>query len=110
MTAIIIVSIVMFASVISRVFGGRRYGRRFRQEVATALPERDDGLRYGNSDPVTGQAAWYDLRVRIEKAAPGAELSEPQFDTLPLPPHLPKRPEILRYGAGFRTPSRGSGQ
>ena len=42
MTAIIIVSIVMFASVISRVFGGRRYGRRFRQEVASAVPERDD--------------------------------------------------------------------
>ena len=78
--------------------------------ISDLLPERGDGLRYGNSDPVTGQAAWYDLRVRIEKAAPGAELSEPQFDTLPLPPHLPKRPEILRYGAGFRTPSRGSGQ
>ncbi len=43
MTAIIIVSIVMFASVISRVFGGRRYGRRFRQEVASMAPERDDG-------------------------------------------------------------------
>ena len=43
MTAIIIVSIVMFASVIGRVFGGRRYGRRFRQEVASALPERDEG-------------------------------------------------------------------
>ena len=43
MTAIIIVSIVMFASVISRVFGGRRYGPRFRQEVASALPGRDDG-------------------------------------------------------------------
>jgi len=43
MTAIIIVSIVMFASVISRVFGGRRYGRRFRQEVVQALPGRDDG-------------------------------------------------------------------
>ena len=42
MTAIIIVSIVMFASVISRVFGGRRYGRRFRQEVTSALPERDE--------------------------------------------------------------------
>ena len=26
-------------------------------------------MRYANSDPVTGQAAWYDLRVRIEKAA-----------------------------------------
>jgi hypothetical protein len=42
MTAIIIVSIVMFASVISRVFGGRRYGPRFRREVASALPERGD--------------------------------------------------------------------
>ena len=31
------------------------------------LPERGGGYRYANSDPVTGQAAWYDLRVRIEK-------------------------------------------
>ena len=43
LTAVLIVSIVMFASVIGRVFGGRRYGRRFRQEVVGALPERDDG-------------------------------------------------------------------
>jgi hypothetical protein len=35
------------------------------------LPPRGDGLRWSNSDPVTGQAAWYDLRVRIEKARPG---------------------------------------
>jgi len=36
------------------------------------LPPKGDGLRWSNSDPVTGQAAWYDLRVRIEKAeAPG---------------------------------------
>jgi anaerobic selenocysteine-containing dehydrogenase len=33
-------------------------------------PPRGDGLRWSNSDPVTGQAAWYDLRVRIEKANP----------------------------------------
>ena len=31
------------------------------------LPPRGDGLRWANSDPITGQAAWYDLRVRIEK-------------------------------------------
>ena len=43
MTAVIIVSIVMFASVIRAVFGGRRYGSRFRREVASALPERDQG-------------------------------------------------------------------
>ena len=44
MTAIIIVAIVMFASVIGRVFGGQRYGRRFRREVSSMLPDRgDDG-------------------------------------------------------------------
>ncbi|MEO0819758.1 MAG: molybdopterin oxidoreductase family protein [Pseudomonadota bacterium] len=44
------------------------------------LPPRGDGLRWANSDPVTGQAAWYDLRVRIEKASPeeaAAARSEP---------------------------------
>ena len=44
------------------------------------LPERDDGHRYANADPVTGQAAWYDLTVRIEKAGAGG--SEPQFAPL----------------------------
>ncbi|MEM0906835.1 MAG: molybdopterin oxidoreductase family protein [Pseudomonadota bacterium] len=34
------------------------------------LPERGDGQRWSNSDPITGQAAWFDLRVRIEKAEP----------------------------------------
>ena len=32
------------------------------------LPPKGDGLRWSNSDPITGQAAWYDLRVKIEKA------------------------------------------
>jgi len=34
------------------------------------LPPKGDGLRWANSDPVTGQAAWYDLRVRIDKTTP----------------------------------------
>ena len=34
--------------------------------IADLLPERDGGFRYANGDPVTGQAAWYDLRVSIE--------------------------------------------
>ncbi|MDH4151187.1 MAG: molybdopterin oxidoreductase family protein, partial [Betaproteobacteria bacterium] len=44
-----------------------------------------DGARVSNSDPVTGQAGWYDVRVRISKAAADepAETS-PQF--APLPP------------------------
>ena len=32
------------------------------------LPPRADGYRYANADPVTGQAAWFDLRVRIARA------------------------------------------
>ena len=67
--------------------------------ISELLPPKGDGFRYANSDPVTGQAAWYDLRVRIEKC--GAEeiaQSEPQFDILETPEALPKRPTILRYG------------
>jgi sulfite dehydrogenase (quinone) subunit SoeA len=36
------------------------------------LPPRGDGMRWSNSDPVTGQAAWYDLKVRIERVGDGA--------------------------------------
>ncbi|MCH2077582.1 MAG: molybdopterin oxidoreductase family protein [Rhodobacteraceae bacterium] len=31
------------------------------------LPSKGDGMRWANSDPITGQAAWFDLRVQIEK-------------------------------------------
>lgn len=57
---------------------------------------------YANADPVTGQAAWFDLRVRIAKAAP-ADASAPQFAPLPLG-EAPPGP--LRYGAEFRTGTR----
>jgi sulfite dehydrogenase (quinone) subunit SoeA len=59
------------------------------------LPPREDGMRWSNSDPVTGQAAWYDLRVRIEPAESG-EASEPQFKPARIPGG--ERPDELRYG------------
>ncbi len=37
------------------------------------------GRRMSNSDPVTGQAAWFDLRVRITPAAPGEAGALPAF-------------------------------
>ncbi|EKE43971.1 thiosulfate reductase, putative [Oceaniovalibus guishaninsula JLT2003] len=51
------------------------------------LPPRGDGLRWANSDPITGQAAWFDLRVRIEKV-PAASVSHPVLSaqTSPVPP------------------------
>ncbi|MFQ5984991.1 MAG: molybdopterin-dependent oxidoreductase [Alphaproteobacteria bacterium] len=73
------------------------------------LPAREGGYRYANSDPVTGQAAWYDLRVRVEKAA-AAEAGEsaPQFPALAPPAGLAERPSVLRYGAGFRPRAKAS--
>jgi anaerobic selenocysteine-containing dehydrogenase len=67
--------------------------------IAELLPEQG-GYRYANSDPVTGQAAWYDLRVRIEKVAADAPgtVAEPQFDPLAAPPNAPRAPAIVRHG------------
>ena len=68
--------------------------------ISELLPPKGGGYRYANADPVTGQAAWYDLRVRIERAEadePGAE-AEPHFDPLPSPPGGRRGPGLLRYG------------
>jgi anaerobic selenocysteine-containing dehydrogenase len=57
-----------------------------------------------NADPITGQAAWYDLRVRVEKvAAAQAGHSALNFPTLARAPSLPRPPEILRYGSAPET-------
>ena len=62
---------------------------------------------YANADPVTGQAAWFDLRVTLRKAEPDESTaseraqtqSQPQFAPLAFEP-ADNRP--LRYGAQFR--------
>ncbi|TCS62933.1 molybdopterin oxidoreductase family protein [Varunaivibrio sulfuroxidans] len=71
--------------------------------ISELLPERGDGYRYSNSDPVTGQAAWFDVRVRIEKAA-AAEFGEtfPRFDPVDHPKGMKKPVDISFYGEHFR--------
>ena len=69
--------------------------------ISELLPAAADGRRMANSDPVTGQASWFDLRVRIEKCAPGKEVSEPQFPTIERPVGFEPAPEVNRYGADF---------
>ncbi|WP_170588662.1 molybdopterin oxidoreductase family protein [Ruegeria arenilitoris] len=50
------------------------------------LPPKGDGLRWANSDPITGQAAWFDLKVKIEKAeAPADAQSQPEFPPIKSP-------------------------
>ncbi len=48
------------------------------------MPPKGDGLRWNNSDPITGQAAWFDLRVKVEKADPPIE-SQPAFPPIKSP-------------------------
>ncbi len=57
---------------------------------------------YANADPVTGQAAWFDLRVRIEKAVTQDEAS-PNFDAIDSKQQCDNSP--LRYGKQFRKQS-----
>jgi anaerobic selenocysteine-containing dehydrogenase len=66
--------------------------------IADLLPAREDGMRYANADPVTGQAAWYDLRVRIAKAAAPALACAPHFPAQAVPDSLAERPAVLRFG------------
>jgi hypothetical protein len=64
------------------------------------LPPKGDGLRWSNSDPITGQAAWYDLCVKIEKTAPGQNISEPTISAQNSP--VSKPPKDIKYGDEFK--------
>ena len=48
--------------------------------IPEELPKCEAGNHLSNSDPVTGQAAWFDVRVRIYKAEDDEpEVTSPQF-------------------------------
>ena len=60
------------------------------------LPPKGDGLRWSNSDPITGQAAWYDLRVKIEKADGPHDTPLPDMGKQTSP--VGEAPDEVRYG------------
>ena len=65
------------------------------------VPDGEGNGARSNSDPVTGQAAWFDLRVEVSKAEEGAGI-EPAFPKIGVPPGLPPAPAALGYGAQFK--------
>jgi anaerobic selenocysteine-containing dehydrogenase len=68
--------------------------------ISELLPP-DGGYQYANADPITGQAAWYDLRVRIDRVAPDEiQAAVASFPRLEHPASLGRPPGILRYTAG----------
>ena len=95
---------------------GRVASRAGRQRIAARLPAQSPDFggiarrrRRGsmsNSDPVTGQAAWYDVRVRIYPADEGEPKStSPQFAGVPAAPGtaaVPPRWQAFFAGRGAR--------
>jgi len=61
------------------------------------LPPKGDGMRWANSDPITGQAAWFDLRVKIERVEAPAE-AQPAFPPIKSP--VPPAPKNRRQKVG----------
>jgi anaerobic selenocysteine-containing dehydrogenase len=68
--------------------------------ISEELRARSNGKRFSNSDPITGQAAWYDVRVRIYPTAEGEpEVSSPQFE--PMTPQPGMEPRKMGWQAWF---------
>ncbi len=73
--------------------------------ITEELPAEAEGVRVSNSDPVTGQAGWYDVRVNIRPAAADEpHTSAPEFAPVPPAPGTaaaPPRRLAYRAGAGL---------
>ncbi len=60
-----------------------RQGFLLNHLISDELPAEHGASRVSNSDPITGQAGWYDVRVRVLKADDqAAQRSQPQFAPL----------------------------
>jgi hypothetical protein len=70
--------------------------------IGDMLPDENDGSGLSNSDPITGQAAWFDLKVALEKAPPGVEVAEPRFETIGAPPGFPGACRCSATAPGLR--------
>ncbi len=69
--------------------------------ISEELPPNEAGEHISNSDPISGQAGWYDVRVRVYKADDDEEKATyPQFDSMPILPGMEKRSKWIGYFAG----------
>ncbi|MEZ5648484.1 MAG: molybdopterin oxidoreductase family protein [Alphaproteobacteria bacterium] len=69
--------------------------------IADLLPPREHKTKIANADPITGQAAWYDLKVRLEKCLP-CETKEGAPILAPLQSNGTPSEKILRQGANIK--------
>ena len=73
-----------------------RQGFLLNHLITDELPGAQGGPRVSNSDPITGQAGWYDVRVAVTRDTDQASsLSQPQFAPLKVYPGMAERPSVL---------------
>ncbi|NND82641.1 MAG: molybdopterin-dependent oxidoreductase [Gammaproteobacteria bacterium] len=65
--------------------------------ISELLPAQQGAADITNSDPITGQAAWYDLCVKITPADPAETGAWPQFDPVNALPDQQASPDSLSY-------------
>lgn len=66
--------------------------------ISELLPAKSGDYQFANADPVTGQAAWYDLRVSIKKCSDKEAGTFPYYQKAG--PGNDNPPEILAYRGG----------
>ena len=68
--------------------------------ITDELPAAPGATPLSNSDPITGQAGWYDVRVSIRKAAPDEDkVTSPQF--VPMTPAYPGTSRLRRIWQAY---------
>jgi len=66
--------------------------------IDALLPEQGSGYQYAFADPITGQAAWYDLRVRVDPVnSVKAEKGEVLFEKIE-PTQTVNNNDVLEFG------------
>jgi anaerobic selenocysteine-containing dehydrogenase len=80
-----------------------RQGFLLNHLISEELPPHEHGDHCSNADPVTGQAAWFDVRVRVSKAGEDEpKETSPQFAPMPtVPGQEPQRGQWQAYVAGL---------
>jgi anaerobic selenocysteine-containing dehydrogenase len=80
-----------------------RQGFLLNHLISEELPSIDGEAPLSNSDPVTGQAAWYDVRVRIYKADDGdAGTTWPRPEAVPAAPGTGIAARTIAFFAGAK--------
>jgi anaerobic selenocysteine-containing dehydrogenase len=87
-----------------------RQGFLLNHLISEELPADHGSSRVSNSDPITGQAAWYDVRVRVVRDDDQtAQESLPQFKPMAVYPGMAARPGFLAGIASLGRKLVGSG-